>query len=236
MRAGVGFTLIFVCFALPVSAKNKPVAKAEAPVAKVAGAGKADAEKAEESGAKTDERPVQMLVRVTDFMGTTTLKVVSPEEYREIRHDIDKDNEALRTAYMTIRREWKASGGARKVNPVTVRGQQCRVPVRGRPLPFPLPCPPPKEARMVGQFKDPAALDEKKNALEAKEEARQSKGGFEFKRPKLLRTNRGGDDAEKDAAELMSKLLEEIERIRQGGDDKTLKRAAGSRPVKRVGA
>lgn len=246
--------LILVLFTLPLSgwAKDKAVKndKADKPAAKA----DKDAEKdnaaapAAEPGAKPEEAPTQMLVRLVDFRGATTTKVVTPQEYREIKKDMDKDNEALRVAYNTVRKDWRESQPTIQRKTVYIQGHRRDINVRVPVPPFPLKCPPPKESHLIGQYKDPAALEAKQKELTAKEEARiarlekeadkkdaalaGSKTGLKRPEPKQPKNDKA--DLEKDKEELMTKLLDEVEKIRIGSTP-AAKGGAAPKAIKRIG-
>lgn len=240
--ASVALILTLLALPLPGWAKNKAAAKD-------ATAETVDAAKAGEPGAKPDDQPVQMLIRSTDFQGATTVKVVSPQEYQEIKHEVDKDNAALPVAFNTLRKNWRKSQPTTQRQTVYIQGQRREIDVRIPVPPFPLKCPPPKEARLIGQFKDPAVLEAKKKELDDKEQARIArlekeadkkdaalsgmKGGL--KRPEPKQPKNKNASLEKDRAQLMADLITEVEKLRAGGDDKALKPAAGGRPIKRMG-
>ncbi|MDD4873187.1 MAG: hypothetical protein PHR77_21750 [Kiritimatiellae bacterium] len=166
---------------------------------------------------------MHILVRVTNFDGSSTIEDVTQAQLATLRKNIMLENNLIKDAYANVSKEWRKSNETNTIGQViTYKNVKRTVQVRAPNRPFPLKRPAPREISQLGSFPTPEAAAEKKSALESavkpvvtkKSEGAEDKTKAEPSKKETSRKESSRND-NADTEQLFQSLMDELKRLKE---------------------
>jgi hypothetical protein len=111
---------------------------------------------------------MHILIRVSNFDGSSTIEDVTQTQLATLRKDIMLENDLMKTAYANVSKEWRKSHETNTIDQViTYKNVKRTVQVKAPNRPFPLKRPAPREISQIGSFPTAEAAAERKSAIES---------------------------------------------------------------------
>ena len=196
----------------------------------------------------TEEAPAFIVAVTTEFNGTKTFAILSPDEMKTLRQSVPAENSAARRAYNKVKKAWRdkydppTTSQAVVTNQTPVAGGYVAAPPKPKVPPFPIKSCPVKEVRQLEACRTEESANQRKTfyenrdaELQSKAEASSSLKGLgtgndaSFSPSKFKKKDSAPTVDPKAREEVMKQFEDELAKILAGSsDDKKTKPGSGN--------